>query len=265
MWLERTEWCMWCSRRKGTRALVLLTGGLLALPGLGCVERSLLGMPQPFEYEPLAVEPPPGAEQGSIWPGDYPSGSFLFFDRKARGVGDLVTVQIVEDLSALGSATTDVESTSKLEATLSSDIGFVELLAKPVRRFIRALTNEQPGAGVTVGQELTAIEAETENTFEGEGTTERKGSFRGVVTCRVIQVLPGNIFHIRGRRALVVNHEVQYITVEGLVRREDIRIDNTVLSSFLADAQLSFDGLGVVDDKQRPGWVLRVFSWLYPY
>lgn len=242
-----------------------MVASLLLLLASGCVETALLEAREPFDYSPVPIPEPPGAQDGSIWPGDYPSGSFLFFDRKARGVGDLVTVQIVEDVSALGEATTEVESESTLSAIVGSDVGFVELVADPLRNLFRFFGIDDPGAGVTQGSDLNVVSADTENTFEGEGTTERRGQFKGVVTCRILQVLPGNVFHVRGRRAIIVNHEMQYLTVEGLVRREDIRIDNTVPSTFLADARLSFDGLGVLDDKQRPGWVSRIFGWVYPY
>lgn len=243
-------------------ALVLFA---IAAGSAGCVEVALREADEPFDYTALPEPHAPGPADGTIWPGDYPSGSFLFFDRKARGVGDLVTVVLVEDVRALGEANTEVESTSRLSAQVDSDIGFADLVSRPVRGFLRFLGFDDPGEGVTLGETLTAIDAETENEFEGEGTTERRGTFNGVVTCRVVQVLPGNVFHIRGRRAIVVNHEMQYLTVEGLVRREDVRIDNTVPSTFLAEARLTYDGLGVLDDKQRPGWIARIFSWIYPY
>ena len=80
----------------------------------------------------------------------------------------------------------------------------------------------------------------------------------------VVEVLPGGVFHIMGQRQIVVNHELQYLTLEGLVRREDIGIDNQVQSTALAEARITIDGIGVVDDKQRPGWLTRVMSWIYP-
>jgi flagellar L-ring protein precursor FlgH len=71
--------------------------------------------------------------------------------------------------------------------------------------------------------------------------------------------------HVRGRRYVVVNHEAQLISIEGLVRREDIGIDNKVASTALAEAQITYDGLGVLDDKQRPGLLARVLDWAYPF
>ncbi len=62
-----------------------------------------------------------------------------------------------------------------------------------------------------------------------------------------------------------MNHEEQILTVEGLVRREDIGINNTVASAALAEAMFAFDGKGVVDDKQRPSVVARLMDWAFPF
>ena len=81
----------------------------------------------------------------------------------------------------------------------------------------------------------------------------------------VVGVLPNGILHIRGRRSVVVNHEAQYISLEGLVRREDLTIENSVLSNAVAEMRLSYDGIGVLDDKQRPGWMGRLLDWIFPF
>ena len=81
----------------------------------------------------------------------------------------------------------------------------------------------------------------------------------------MVNVLPGNVFHIRGRRSLLVNHEEQFLTLEALVRQEDISINNTVSSVSLAEARLTVDGIGVIDDKQRPPLFARVIDWIYPF
>ena len=64
---------------------------------------------------------------------------------------------------------------------------------------------------------------------------------------------------------MVVNHEAQYISLEGLVRREDLTIENSVLSNSVAEMRLSYDGMGVLDDKQRPGFMSRFLDWAYPF
>jgi len=232
----------------------------------GCVEHALIAENRPGDYEPLpdadALAPPPA--DGAIWRGNTAAGSFLFFDRKARGVGDLITVLIVEDFSAQGSAATRLGRTGSIEASLNSDIGITDLVQKAAHFFF-GLFGADPGTTLPAGTNLNVLGTSSKNDFNGDGTTTREGSFYGVVTCQVLRVLPRGVFHVRGRRSIIVNHEEQVLTVEGLVRREDIAINNTVLSSNLGEAKLAFDGRGVIDDKQRPSLVARMMDWIYPF
>lgn len=248
---------MWRSRARG--ALLVLAAGLA-----GCVETALVEATRPFDYEPIAPPPVATPTEGAIWPGELPAGSFLSFDRKARGVGDLVTVVVSERTRASNDANTRVGSDSRLGADITSDIGLQDLVAKPVGALLGALVGADDN-DVPPGTTLNVAATNTRNEFDGTGRTERNGRFEAVVTCRVVAEHPGGILHVRGRRATVVNHELQYLTVEGLVRREDIGIDNVVLSTALADARITLDGIGVVDDKQRPGWLTRVIGWTYPF
>lgn len=244
---------------------------LCVLPATGCVETGLKNWAEPFDYAPIEADAPPVSapeprtvpDSGAIWNGQTASGSFLFFDEKARGLGDLVTIVIDEAMQAEGSALTDTERTSSIGATASSDLGIAELFTKPFSELAELLGADT--VDPAVGADISAIQAQNSNVFEGEGSTQRSGRFTGVVTCRIVNVLPGKVFHVRGRRSLVVNHEEQFLTVEGLVRQEDIGINNTVLSSALAEARLTLDGVGVIDDKQRPGLIARVLDWVYPF
>lgn len=251
--------------RSRTHRVGISLAFLLAIPLLGgCVEHALQEMHKPMPAIPPPVPSEPETE-GAIWPGSTPSGSFLFFDQKARGLGDLVTVQVLDDTSAEGIAATDLERKSEISATISSQVGLDRLIVEPLENLFNNVFGFNLGAGAQPGATANIVDAETEDKFEGEGTTKREGRVQATLTCRVVEVLPGNLFRIQGRRSVVINHEVQYLTVEGLVRQQDIAIDNTVPSDSLAEASITFDGLGVIDDKQRPGWMTRILSWAYPF
>lgn len=237
---------------------------LIALLSLGCVENALREGREPMDYTPTVGAEPPKATDGGIYRGDVSSGSFLFYDAKARGVGDLVTVRIVENNKAEGAAKTDLESQSTVSATLSSDVGIETAVSTVIRKFFGLFFGGVPAAGAA-GSTVNIIDSETTNDFEGQGKTSRSGNFTGMITCKVIAVLPGRVFHIRGKRSVIVNHDAELIMLEGLVRQQDIGLDNSVLSTELAELRLSYDGLGVVDDKQRPGWGSRLMAWLYPF
>jgi len=255
---------MWISDRAAIRrwqALLLL---LVAFQLSGCVEHAIREIASPRDFGSLTPPTPPPPTAGGIWRGESGGGSFLYYDKKARGLGDVVTVFLVENLSAEGIANTKTASSSTLGATLSSEIGFTALVHKLAKVFFGVL-------GVTVppdkapGQDTNILTTDTSNDYDGKGETRRSGKFSGTVTCRVVEALPGDLLHIYGRREIIVNHELQMVTIEGVVRKQDISIDNTVPSTLLADARLTYDGLGTVDDKQRPALIGRLFDWVYPF
>lgn len=169
----------------------------------------------------------------SLW--DASAGS-MFADRKARQVGDLVTLIIVERSEASQAART----TTAKDADLS--IG--------------------PGLGVLQGV-IPLISAGGSDELTAGGSTTRGSSLTTKMTTRVVEVLPNDILRIEGRQNITVNGEEQEIIVSGLVRVQDISPDNTVLSTYVADASISFKGAGVLGDKQEPGLLTRLFNWLF--
>jgi len=247
------------------RALPLATALFALVAASGCVETSIREGREPMDYEAVELPPRDPSTAGSIWSGTTQSASFMFFDEKARDVGDLVTVVIVEQTRAEGDARTETEAERTVNGSISSQIGFQKLISSPVRGLMRIFGFDNPGTTIPEGEPLNVVQAQMKNDFTGEGLTSRSGRFTGVITCRVVGVLPNGILHIRGRRSVVVNHEAQYISLEGLVRQEDLTIENQVLSNSVAEMRLAYDGLGVLDDKQRPGWMARVIDWVYPF
>ncbi|MCP5055599.1 MAG: flagellar basal body L-ring protein FlgH [bacterium] len=252
---------MWNSRGCWLAVLVVL----LSMAQLGCVESSLrdMSMPRRYPVPPQGPKTPP--TEGAIWSGGTAGGSFLYFDRKARGVGDLVTVLVAENPSATGTASTELDHTTTYNANLTSDVGFTQLLQLGAAELFKVLGVDGAGGTAAPGETVNVISGSGGSQFDGDGKTVRSGQFTAIVTCRVVDVLPGGVFHVFGQRQIAVNHDLQWITVEGLLRREDISIDNTAPSSVLADAKLTYDGIGVIDDKQRPPLISRVLNWVYPF
>lgn len=181
----------------------------------------------------LSATAAPAAWAASLW--DASSGS-LFADHKARRVGDLVTLIIVERTEA-----------SQAARTTTAKDGEVSI---------------GPGLGLLQGV-VPLISASGRDSLTAGGTTTRGSSLTTKMTARVVEELPGGILRIEGRQQLVVNGEEQEIVVSGLIRIQDIAPDNTVLSTYLADATISFKGSGVLGDKQQPGLLTRLFNWLF--
>jgi len=83
------------------------------------------------------------------------------------------------------------------------------------------------------------------------------------MTAKVVEVLPNGNLVIEGRQTIVINGEEQVIVVSGIVRPQDIEPDNTVLSTYIADATIVYNGTGPIGDAQEPGLLTRLLNWLF--
>ncbi|MCK9525558.1 MAG: flagellar basal body L-ring protein FlgH [Limnochordia bacterium] len=169
----------------------------------------------------------------SLYPVDTPS---MFEDRKARRMGDLVTVIIVERATARQNASTAAGKDSELS------VG--------------------PGMGV-LADLIPLLKLSGGDSFSSDGATTRGGSLTANVTTRVVEVYPNDTLRIEGRQTIVINGEEQEIVLSGIIRSRDVAPDNTILSNFVADAEIAFLGTGVVADKNNPGILTRLFNWLF--
>lgn len=181
---------------------------------------------------------------GSLWPAD--DHVFFYADKKALRIGDVITVRIIESAAASNTADTDLSRSSSANASLSTFFG--------KKKFLNLFK---------VGEDLLTSSAD--NSHTGSGSTTRSGQLTATMTAIVQEVMPNGNLVIRGTREVLVNHEQQFITLTGIVRPEDVSRDNIVLSSQLADANISIGGLGVVADKQRSGWGTWIFDLIWPF
>lgn len=169
----------------------------------------------------------------SLYPIDKAS---MFEDSKGRHEGDLITVIIVEQAEARQRANTATGKDSEIAAG--------------------------PGAGV-LADLIPLFKIGGGDSFTADGSTSRGGSLTAKITTKVVEIWPNNTMRIEGRQKIVINDEEQEIIISGLVRERDVSADNTVLSTFIADAEIAFSGSGVVGDKNTPGLLTRLFNWLF--
>ena len=87
----------------------------------------------------------------------------------------------------------------------------------------------------------------------------------GTIAVVIMQELPNGIFRIHGQRKVTVNNEDQLMVLTGMIRRVDIGSDNTISSSNIANATISYSGKGVISDEQNVGWLMRFFAWVWPF
>ncbi len=197
------------------------------------------------QFEPFEVPLP---SEGSLW---TDAGSTkLFGDMRASQIGDLVTVRISEKPRGKLSAKTETSRDSGIEAGIDDLLGYMKALqAKNPPNFDRQ----------------SMFKANLKSDFVGEGKNNRDGELEAYVTARVVQVLPNGNLRIFGKQEIRVNNETQYITLSGIIRPEDIDTNNEIQSAYVADARIAYSGKGVIADKQRPGWLMRVVDNAWPF
>lgn len=218
----------------------------------GCVTNPFKGAPKvtPAIQVAPSVAPfyaPPIPEEGSLW---TESSQMLFSDHKARQVGDTVIVDIIENTSSSMDVNTQTSRDSSIDAGISDFMGVM-----------RNLKRHNPD--LDVNDKL--IGASVANSFKGAGTSDRKGQVTASIAARVTEVFPNRNITIYGKREMTVNNETQFITVSGMIRQGDIDSTNHVKSTYIADARIEYAGRGVLADKQKVGWMMRIFDNVWPF
>ncbi len=193
---------------------------------------------------------PPKVEEGSLW--SETMGISLYPDRRARRVGDTVTVRIVEDPEANLTANTKTSRSSSIDAKLKV-LGYMQALAEKNNRLAQT-----PGVDALFDSDLSS-------SFDGKGSSDRNGHIKAFVSAVVVRVLPNRNLYINGRREIKVNAETQFITISGIIRPEDISTSNEIASTFVANARITYAGTGPVSDKQKPGWLGRMVDHVWPF
>lgn len=228
-----------------------------SLPGLAAGPPRL---PEPPFPTVERVEP----AEGSLWRGDA-SRRFLAFENRAKRVGDLLTVMIVEQAVAENAATTELERKSKIQADLDSATALQTLVTRPIRNLLGLLGFTDQKTDKNPTSSLKIIEAETKTDFEGTGSVKREASFTTTIACLVTEVTASGLLRIQGERHLRINRETQVIRLSGFVRPEDIQIDNTILSTLIASADIQYGGSGLISEQQRAPWLMRLFGLILPF
>ncbi len=156
----------------------------------------------------------------------------LTSDRRSFRVGEPVVILVVEATTAESSAGTGVSKSIDIDASAFDNV-------------------KSAGVGLDIS-----------GSDDSAGQTVRRGRATTQLSAMITEVLPNNMYRITGKQHLVVNGEKQKITLSGLVRRDDISKNNTLMSNRIAEAQIEIDGVGDVSDAQNTGLIYKVFQWL---
>ncbi|VAW63970.1 Flagellar L-ring protein FlgH [hydrothermal vent metagenome] len=157
----------------------------------------------------------------------------LFEDPKPYRIGDILTVLLQESTSASKSA----ETSTKKEDDIS--------IATPT------IFGSTP---TFKGNSLFDMNIVPEREFTGEADSTQSNSLTGEITVTVVDILPNDNLVVQGEKWFILNQGKEYIRIAGVVRPLDVTPENTIQSSKLADAQISYSGEGFLADANNQGW-----------
>lgn len=234
-------------RRFALLPLALLASSLLA----ACSS-------QPTRDPEFAAVRPPVPQPAAAAPGAiYQAGHnlVLFEDLRARRVGDILTIKLVEKTDASKQAKTN--TTKQNSTTISNPI----LLGSSV------LYNA-PGFLPLARTFDNTLETElrSDHDFEGDGESSQSNTVQGEISVTVAEVLPNGNLVIQGEKLFTLNQGHEHVRFSGIVRSVDISTENDVLSTKVADARIVYTGEGAVNDSNVLGWLSRFFlSAIFPF
>lgn len=209
---------------------------------VGCAGNPPLHDPA-FVSTPPTAAAPPQPTAGAIYREGY--AITLYQDVKARHVGDILTIELVEQTQSSKEASTSTSKDQSLEMSAGTLLG---------------------GAVLHNGRPILQNSISASRDFDGTGSTSQKNSLSGNITVTVAEVLPNGNLVVRGEKLLTLNQGDEFIRISGIVRPVDIRTDNSVLSTRVADAKIIYGGRGALADANRQGWLARFFnSPLWPF
>jgi flagellar L-ring protein FlgH len=195
--------------------------------------------------QPMSARPAPVAEparaNGAIYQAQYPApmgyaNRPLFEDRRARAVGDILTININETTAA------SKKSGSTASRAGSSSMSVSALAGLPFKGLL--------------GSNLDATSA---SSFDGKGDSASNNAFTGIITVTVIEVLSNGNLLVSGEKQIGINQGSEFVRFSGVVNPATVTATNTVSSTQVADARLEYRGNGYIDEAQTMGWLARFF------
>lgn len=214
----------------GTIAGLLLSGCVSTIPPTG-VHQPMTARPEASKVAPLA--------NGAIFQnGARP----LFEDRRARYVGDTLTINLVEKTAAQKKSSANAERNHDIGLSVPTIVGV-------------------PGKGA----QGMSVEVESSNKFEGKGDAAATNDFTGTITVTVIEVLPNGNLMVSGEKMIAINQGEEFIRFSGVVNPLYVSGANTIPSTQVADARIEYKANGYIDSAQTMGWLARFFLTFLPF
>lgn len=230
-------------------ALTLIAACSLA----GCMAPA----PKPDDpyYAPVLPRTPLPVEQtnGAIYQAGFETN--LYDDRRARRVGDIITITLNERTQASKDASSSISKDSDANLGVTSLLGNALAVNNPVAGLLRNGGPLTPEVAFSGSRDAS-----------GSGQADQSNSLSGSITVTVSEVLPNGVLAVRGEKWLTLNTGNELVRIAGLIRADDINPDNTISSTRVADARITYSGTGALANASQPGWLSRFFiSPLWPF
>ena len=215
--------------------VMMLAGGLLG---------ACTSVPPTNVHQPMTARPVARTENLAATGSIYQAGvsRTLFEDRRARYVGDTMTIAIGESTTASTKSNTNASKTTAINASVPTVSGL-------------------PGKSL----QGLALDASSSNTLAGKGDAAANNVFTGTITVTVIEVLPNGNLLVSGEKQVSIGGGTEYIRLSGIVNPYFINAANTIGSGNVADARIEYKESGVISEAQVMGWLSRFFLSFLPY
>ncbi|MBO9428647.1 flagellar basal body L-ring protein FlgH [Sulfitobacter sp. R18_1] len=211
-------------------------------------EASSVQIPMPPQVQKRELQ---RAEGASLW--QTGSGSF-FKDQRAGDVGDILTVNIdIQDKATLSNAS-EAERSSGNQVAFPTFFGYASRIATVL-----------PGIGQDQLPQGDIVDLGSQSSHSGSGSVNRNEKISLKVAALIIDKLPNGTLVIAGRQEVRVNYELRELRVAGIVRPEDITMDNTISYEKIAEARIAYGGRGQISKVQKPQYGKEMVDIILPY
>ena len=196
---------------------------------------------------PMPVKPPAQPQTASLWQ----SGARAFFkDQRAAKVGDIMTVVI------------NIDESAKLKNTTTRTRDNGETAGLP---HFFGLESAVGGIMPDAFDPNKLIDMSSTSKSAGSGNVDRQEKIELQVAAIIVDQLPNGNFVIAGRQEVRVNYELRELTVQGIVRPEDVSPANSINYNQIAEARISYGGRGQITDVQQPRYGQQVLDMVLPF
>lgn len=217
---------------------------ILLLVAVGLLTGCMATAPSTAVHQPMTVRPesrtPPPPANGSIY--NVASARPLFEDRRARFIGDTITINIAEKTAAAKKSETKADRSHEANLTVPTLAG---LPFKTVQG--------------------TGLSATSNTAFDGKGENTSSNDFTGTLTVTVIDVYPNGNLLVSGEKQIGLKEGEEFVRFSGVVNPHTITASNTVQSTQVADARIEYKANGFIDSAQVMGWLGRFFLTFLPF